>query len=523
MSYDITHGFELGSFTIEPLQGCVIGPDQEPRHLPPKAMEVLVNLAVYAPETVTRRQLLNKVWSGRYVSDEALTHAITELRHALEDDPRHPEYIETIPKRGYRLLKAVHPPEGSSPHQVGNDWSPGIPGWFRRRGGAKQRGLIIAALVLVSIAVGLTAIFDPPPGENVGPSGLPGENSTSVPSHTESRTETTDAPNDTESNALYLRAQSLAKLATPDHTSQAETLLKKAVSIESDNAPAWSLLGRVYYRQAELFRTRPVQEGYELARKAIQRALAIDPEYGPAHAELALIKIALDYDFDGALRHARRAQELSPADPHVLRTCASMEITHAHVDHAIELLERSVSLDPNSSLGYSSLGQAYFFARRLDDAEESLEASLLLNPSAVRSRYLLGLVQLAQGREGPALVTIGREADEGYRLIGTAIARHALGDTPASDEALQSARQTVSGAGPYELARAYAFRGQRDTALDWLELAYDSRDVELINLLLDPLLVELKSEARWSALVQKLDMPHQANPNSIAPGQQLHP
>ena len=104
MRNDLEHGFQCGAFAVEPLKGSVTGCDRPSRHLPPKAMEVLVCLAGAAPETLTRQELLDKVWGERFVSDEVLTHAITELRHALGDAPNNPAYIETIPKRGYRVL-----------------------------------------------------------------------------------------------------------------------------------------------------------------------------------------------------------------------------------------------------------------------------------------------------------------------------------------------------------------------------------------------------------------------------------
>jgi TolB-like protein len=81
-------------------------------------MDVLVVLAEHAGEVVTRDELFNAVWQGQVVSDERLTHAIAELRRALEDDRDTPKYIETVPKRGYRLIGEVRLPEGI---KFGND------------------------------------------------------------------------------------------------------------------------------------------------------------------------------------------------------------------------------------------------------------------------------------------------------------------------------------------------------------------------------------------------------------------
>jgi Tol biopolymer transport system component len=56
---------------------------------------------------LTRNELLDRVWRDAYPTDDVLTHAVTELRRALDDEPRLPRYIETIPKVGYRLLPVV--------------------------------------------------------------------------------------------------------------------------------------------------------------------------------------------------------------------------------------------------------------------------------------------------------------------------------------------------------------------------------------------------------------------------------
>lgn len=72
--------------------------------LTPRAAALLTALLEGAPGLVTKEQLLNRVWGGRAISDEALTSCILELRRALDDDARNPRYIETRHRRGYRLM-----------------------------------------------------------------------------------------------------------------------------------------------------------------------------------------------------------------------------------------------------------------------------------------------------------------------------------------------------------------------------------------------------------------------------------
>ena len=84
-----------------------LGRSDQTVRIEPKAMEVLMLLAEHAERVVSREELLNAVWPGVIVGDEVLTQSVIKLRRVLGDDPRSPSYIETIPKRGYRLIARV--------------------------------------------------------------------------------------------------------------------------------------------------------------------------------------------------------------------------------------------------------------------------------------------------------------------------------------------------------------------------------------------------------------------------------
>jgi len=104
---DLKHGFRFGPWEVRPLTGEIRGAD-ETLHVEPKVMEVLFVLARRAGEVVERHDLLCRIWGTRAaVSDEPLTRCIAVLRRALDDSPHRPAYIQTIPKRGYRLLAPV--------------------------------------------------------------------------------------------------------------------------------------------------------------------------------------------------------------------------------------------------------------------------------------------------------------------------------------------------------------------------------------------------------------------------------
>lgn len=99
---------ELGDCVVRPATNEVLR-DGRTFHLEPKSMEVLAYLIAHGSEAVSRDDLHGRVWPGVHVGDDSLTGAIIKIRRALADDARSPQYIETIPKRGYRLIAPVHP------------------------------------------------------------------------------------------------------------------------------------------------------------------------------------------------------------------------------------------------------------------------------------------------------------------------------------------------------------------------------------------------------------------------------
>lgn len=111
---DLRNGFTLGKWAVYPLEGRV-SRDDVSRRVQPKSMDVLIGLAGASGAVVEREVLLKSVWGERAVSDEPLTRCIAELRRALGDKTGNPEFILTVPKRGYRLLQPAGPIPEISP------------------------------------------------------------------------------------------------------------------------------------------------------------------------------------------------------------------------------------------------------------------------------------------------------------------------------------------------------------------------------------------------------------------------
>jgi DNA-binding winged helix-turn-helix (wHTH) protein len=111
--------FHVGEWLVEPEQSRVVR-GSESRRLDAKAIAVLSFLARHPNDVVTKEDLIATVWDGAFVSDEVLTTAIWGLRKALGDDAKEPRFIQTVPRRGYRLIAPVERAAG----EPSGKWEP---------------------------------------------------------------------------------------------------------------------------------------------------------------------------------------------------------------------------------------------------------------------------------------------------------------------------------------------------------------------------------------------------------------
>ncbi|MDH5408904.1 MAG: FlgO family outer membrane protein [Gammaproteobacteria bacterium] len=106
--------FVLGDWKVDPAGGRLSRGAEETR-LEPRVMALLCYLADRKGLLVSREELEDNVWAGMVVGYDALTSAIIKLRKALNDDSRQPRYIETLPKKGYRLIADVSQQTAETP------------------------------------------------------------------------------------------------------------------------------------------------------------------------------------------------------------------------------------------------------------------------------------------------------------------------------------------------------------------------------------------------------------------------
>jgi len=97
---------QIGDWRVDSVSGVLSRGDEETR-LEPRVMAVLLDLAAHAGHVRAKDEIIETVWAGTYVGEASLSRCISELRRALGDDAREPSYVETLPKRGYRLVAPV--------------------------------------------------------------------------------------------------------------------------------------------------------------------------------------------------------------------------------------------------------------------------------------------------------------------------------------------------------------------------------------------------------------------------------
>jgi DNA-binding winged helix-turn-helix (wHTH) protein len=118
--------FYLGDWQVNP-QSNTLQRAEKTKQLEPKAMDVLVHLCFQKGEIVTSDELLDQCWKNVEVGDNPLHKTITQLRKALGDKASEPTYIETIRKRGYRVITKLEFPLAEDIKTTENTWQGGSP------------------------------------------------------------------------------------------------------------------------------------------------------------------------------------------------------------------------------------------------------------------------------------------------------------------------------------------------------------------------------------------------------------
>lgn len=521
-----TSGLRVGACRVEPDLDRVSGPVGEST-LEPKAMAVLVYLAARPGQVVSTDELIDAVWLGRPLGDNPVYKCIAQLRRALGDDPKAPTYIATVPKKGYRLIapvaaiavsddrargtevpwpattlpspprRALHPPHADTRSSCPDRRVNSRPARSQVARLARASGLLLVVLLSVVLLLLPAAVTrDRTPNAAAQPMtamlAIHDNAGTAIP----------------EAYAAYMRAHYYWSRNSSEGVARARDLFAQAVAVDPQFAAAWTDLGLVELAMRDAERT--LSENLRDASKAAQRAIALAPEHAPAQVLLAKVE-EREWHWSGSERAFRRAMAINPADVTAWFWYGELLVRTGRLDEARPVLQRARALEPFSLFIGKAVADPDFYAGHYDRASAQYLELLELDPGFSRARLFLGYAYEQQGRHAQAIAQFQQATAANDRLPAQAAIAHAqalAGQPDAARQTLAELAQMPRGVDPYLLAVIQVALGDPDTALRWLEAAYDARSQGMLDIAIDPRLAPLRADPRYRSLIARMGLAH---------------
>ena len=139
-----------------------------------------------------------------------------------------------------------------------------------------------------------------------------------------------------------------------------------------------------------------------------------------------------------------------------------------------------------------------------EEAVAAARKAIEISPDYAAAHVALAVAYLEQSLPQEALREVQSEKNAAWRLIGFPLVYHALGQKKKADAALADLVAKLPMDAAYQIAEAYAFRGEADSAFHWLDRAFAQRDGGLTEIKGDPLLKSLEHDPRYAAFLKKM-------------------
>jgi tetratricopeptide (TPR) repeat protein len=251
-----------------------------------------------------------------------------------------------------------------------------------------------------------------------------------------------------------------------------------------------------------------VHSWFKQARDNAEKAVALAPELGEAHAALAGIWERANLDFSRAQAEYDRALALSPNDTEVLLRSGAFFTTTGRFDAGLANIRRAIALDQLNPRGYVRLSYALTDARRYRDAIDAADRALQFNPDNSMLENTRGMNFLLLGDLDAAREPCSTPKPGWLGRLCAAILYDKLHQHPRAETELAAMQSELGDSAAYQYAEIYAQWGDVPKSLDWLETAYGLPDPGLLGLKLDPLIDPLRKEARFQEIERKLNFPN---------------
>jgi TolB-like protein/Flp pilus assembly protein TadD len=310
----------------------------------------------------------------------------------------------------------------------------------------------------------------------------------------------------TEAYDLILRGRHAADRWDQAGFDEALTLFQQALDRDPTSADASAELASVYYKEGIDGLLAPAA-AFEPARRAATTALKVDPNSAAAHVVLGKIHLVYDWGWAAAEQEFRQAATLAPGNVDVRAGEAHLSLVLGRWDDALRKIKAALAVDPLDPNSFWVLMQIQMHRGNLAEAEAANRRLLDIRPTFTWGHNYLGLVLLARGNRDAALVEMQQEPIDEGKQQGLAMVYYALGRKAESDVALAKFLKENVDEFAFMVAEVYAFRGQTDEAMHWLERAYRQKDCILHYVKGDWPLRNLETDPRFKAFLRKMNLP----------------
>ncbi len=311
-----------------------------------------------------------------------------------------------------------------------------------------------------------------------------------------------------EAHDLYLRGRHFWNQLTPATTKRASEYYTRATALDPEYALAWSGL-------ADAFSASPINGdapplfAAPRAREAAAHAIRAEPGLAEAQASWGLVKFWFEWDWASAETAFRSAMAADPSYPFVHRMLGILLAHMGRHEEAQATIRRARELDPLVAVEHGLSAQVAFVAQDYTAAVQFARQSVVVDPEFWIGLFQLGQAYVELGETELALDALnnaGRFSGGNSKVIS--LRGYLFAKLGRTNEALQVLNTLEAIARhryvpPYAMAQVHLGLGQGDDALEWLERAYDARDVHLILLPVDPKWNPLRGNGRFVALLKR--------------------
>lgn len=317
---------------------------------------------------------------------------------------------------------------------------------------------------------------------------------------------------DARANEAYLRGRYFSNQFTADGYRKAITYFQQAIDLDPSFAEAYSGLTDSYVFLVVTDVLSP-GDGSSRALDSARRAVSLGENVAESHNSLASVMMNLQWNWSGAETEFKRAIELNPSYSNEHRIYAAFLAAMGRHRDAWEQISQAMRSDPLSLPNNAEVVRSLYYARQYDQALEQGRKALQLDPNYYRTHFWLARVYAQKKMYNEAIAESSKvlKAMPGSNvgLTELAYAFAMAGRERESREIVQrlEKRSKQAFVPAYNLAVIHLALNDKDGALNYLQKAYQERDWAMFVLKIEPRLDPLRSDARFQALVEKLNFP----------------